>query len=120
MPSRRVHSPTGASRDFPIMNLPPLTSADFLPLLPAIILVLGACALLLSEVFLSVGSSRGYQAVLATLTSVIAGVVSLRLLFEPAREVFLGFGALDPFSSFLTFIVCVALALATLTSASFL
>jgi len=120
MPSRRVHSPTGASRDFPIMNLPTLTSADFLPLLPAIILVLGACALLLSEVFLSVGSSRGYQAVLATLTSVIAGVVSLRLLFEPAREVFLGFGALDPFSSFLTFIVCVALALATLTSASFL
>jgi NADH-quinone oxidoreductase subunit N len=102
------------------MNLPNLTSADVLPLLPAILLVVGACLLLLTEVFLSVGSSRGYQAVLATLTSVLAGAVSLRLLFEPPRQVFLGFGALDPFSSFLTFIVCVALALACLTSASFL
>ncbi|WNG23949.1 NADH-quinone oxidoreductase subunit N [Cystobacter fuscus] len=102
------------------MNLPTLTSADFLPLIPAFILVLGACILLLSEVFLSASSTRGYQAVLASITSVIAGGVSLQLLFEPAREVFLGFGALDPFSSFLTFIVCVSLALATLTSAGFL
>ncbi|HYO58001.1 NADH-quinone oxidoreductase subunit N [Archangium sp.] len=102
------------------MNPPNLTSADFLPMLPAIILVLGACVLLLSEVFLSASSSRGYQAVLSTATSVIAGIVSLSLLAEPAREVFLGFGALDPFSSFLTFIVCVSLALASLTSAGFL
>ncbi len=102
------------------MNLPTLTSADFLPLIPAIILVVGACVLLLSEVFLTPNSSRGYQAVLASATSIIAGLVSLGILFEPAREVFLGFGALDPFSSFLTFIVCVALALATLTSAAFL
>ena len=102
------------------MNLPNLTSADFLPLLPAIILVVGACVLLLSEVFLSATSSRGYQAVLSTATSVIAGIVSLSLLGEPAREVFLGFGAMDPFSSFLTFIVCVSLALASLTSAGFL
>jgi NADH-quinone oxidoreductase subunit N len=102
------------------MNLPNITSADLLPLLPAIILVLGACVLLLSEVFLSASSSRGYQAVLSTATSVIAGIVSLSLLTEPPREVFLGFGAMDPFSSFLTFIVCVALALASLTSAGFL
>jgi NADH-quinone oxidoreductase subunit N len=102
------------------MNLPTLISADFLPLIPAIILVVGACVLLLSEVFLTPTSSRGYQAVLAAATSVIAGLVSLGILFEPAREVFLGFGVLDPFSSFLTFIVCVALALATLSSAAFL
>ena len=102
------------------MPLPTLTSADFLPLLPAIILVVGACVLLVSEVFLSVGSSRGYQAILAALTSAFAGAVSISLLVEPARLVFLGFGVLDPFSSFLTFIVCVALALATLTSADFL
>ncbi|WNG33786.1 NADH-quinone oxidoreductase subunit N [Archangium violaceum] len=102
------------------MNLPTLTSADFLPVIPALILVLGACILLISEVFLSAHASRGYQAVLSTVTSVIAGFVSLSLLVEPAREVFLGFGALDPFSSFLTFIVCVALALASLTSAGFL
>ncbi|WP_375770817.1 NADH-quinone oxidoreductase subunit N [Archangium gephyra] len=102
------------------MNLPNLTSADFLPMLPAIILVVGACILLLSEVFLTATSSRGYQAVLSTATSVIAGFVSLSLLAEPAREVFLGFGAMDPFSSFLTFIVCVSLALASLTAAGFL
>ncbi|HEX5751845.1 MAG TPA: NADH-quinone oxidoreductase subunit N [Archangium sp.] len=102
------------------MNLPNLTSADFLPMLPAIILVVGACILLLSEVFLSAHSSRGYQAVLSTATSVIAGIVSLSLLSEPARAVFLGFGAMDPFSSFLTFTVCVSLALASLTAAGFL
>ncbi len=102
------------------MNLPTLTSADFFPMLPAIIMVVGACILLLSEVFLSAHSSRGYQAVLTAITAVIAGVVALKMVFEPAREVFLGFGALDPFSSFLTFVVCVALALATLTSAGFL
>ncbi|HZI13382.1 MAG TPA: proton-conducting transporter membrane subunit, partial [Myxococcus sp.] len=102
------------------MNIPNLTSADFLPLLPTIILVVGACVLLLSEVFLTPTSSRGYQAVLAAITSALAGVVSINLLVEPAREVFLGFGALDPFSSFLTFIVCVSLVLATLTSAAFL
>ncbi|HSP82036.1 MAG TPA: NADH-quinone oxidoreductase subunit N, partial [Myxococcaceae bacterium] len=102
------------------MNLPTLTSADFFPMLPAIIMVVGACILLLSEVFLSAHSSRGYQAVLTTATAVIAGVVALVMVFEPEREVFLGFGALDPFSSFLTFVVCVALALATLTSAGFL
>jgi NADH-quinone oxidoreductase subunit N len=102
------------------MNLPNLTSADFLPLLPTIILVVGACILLLSEVSLSPTSSRGYQAVLSTVTAILAGVVALRLVFEPPREVFLGFGALDPFSSFLTFIVCVALALASLTASGFL
>ena len=102
------------------MNLPTLTSADFLPLIPTIILVLGACVLLLSEVFLTPTSARGYQAVLSAITSALAGVFSLSLLLEPAQEVFLGFGALDPFSSFLTFIVCVALVLASLTSAGFL
>jgi NADH-quinone oxidoreductase subunit N len=102
------------------MTPPNLTSADFLPLIPTIILVLGACVLLLSEVFLTPSSARGYQAVLSAITSAIAGIVSLALLFQPAQAVFLGFGALDPFSSFLSFIVCVSLVLATLTSAGFL
>ncbi|XXF79156.1 NADH-quinone oxidoreductase subunit N [Myxococcaceae bacterium GXIMD 01537] len=102
------------------MNIPILTSADFFPLLPAIILVVGASILLLSEVFLSSTSSRGYQAVLATVTAVIAGAVALGLMFEPAQQVFLGFGVLDPFSSFLTFIICLGLALASLTAAGFL
>jgi NADH-quinone oxidoreductase subunit N len=102
------------------MNVPNLTSADFLPMLPALILVVGACVLLISEVFLSASSSRSYQAVLATLTSVIAGAVAVSLLSHPPAPVFLGFGVLDPFSSFLTFIVCVSLALASLTAAGFL
>ncbi|WP_164008028.1 NADH-quinone oxidoreductase subunit N [Pyxidicoccus trucidator] len=102
------------------MNLPNLSLADFLPLLPAIIMVVGASILLLSEVFLSATSSRAYQAVLTVVTAVAAGGVALSVMFEPAQEVMLGFGVLDPFSSFLTFVVCVGLALAALSSVSFL
>ncbi|MCP3104713.1 NADH-quinone oxidoreductase subunit N [Myxococcus sp. K15C18031901] len=102
------------------MNLPNLTLADFLPLFPAIIMVAGASVLLLSEVFLSATSSRAYQAVLTVVTAVAAGFAALTAMFEPAHEVFLGFGVLDPFSSFLTFVVCVGLALAALSSVSFL
>jgi NADH-quinone oxidoreductase subunit N len=99
---------------------PNLTSADFLPMLPAIILVVGACVLLLSEVFLSATSSRGYQTVLATATAGVAAAVSIALMFQPPRQVFLGYAVLDPFSSFLSFVVCVALALAALSAAGFL
>jgi NADH-quinone oxidoreductase subunit N len=102
------------------MNIPSFSQADFLPLLPALLLVVGACVLLLTEVFLRPGSSRGYQAALATVTSILAALVALKLVFEPAREVLLGFAVLDPFSSFLTFTVCVGLALACLSSQGFL
>jgi NADH-quinone oxidoreductase subunit N len=102
------------------MNLPNLSLADFLPLLPTILMVVGACILLMSEVFLSATSSRAYQAVLTVVTAVAAGLVALALMFEPAQEVMLGFAVLDPFSSFLTFIVCVGLALAALSSVGFL
>ncbi|QSQ20169.1 NADH-quinone oxidoreductase subunit N [Pyxidicoccus parkwayensis] len=102
------------------MNLPNLVLADFLPLLPAIIMVVGASILLLSEVFLSATSSRAYQAVLTVVTAVAAGAVAVSLMFEPPQEVMLGFGVLDPFSSFLTFVVCVGLALAALSAVGFL
>jgi NADH-quinone oxidoreductase subunit N len=102
------------------MNLPTLSLADFLPLLPTIIMVVGACILLLSEVFLSATSSRAYQAVLTVVTAVASGFVALSLMFEQPQEVMLGFGVLDPFSSFLTFVVCVGLALAALSSVGFL
>src|SRR5690349_21097540 len=101
------------------MNLPSLSQADFLPTLPALLLVLGACVLLLTEVFLRPGSSRGYQAVLTAVTASLAAALALKLVFEPAREVLLGFAVLDPFSSFLTFTVCVGLALAALTAQGF-
>jgi NADH-quinone oxidoreductase subunit N len=102
------------------MNIPNLTAADLLPLLPAIIMVVGACILLLTEVFLSPTSSRGYQSVLSAGAALLAGVVALGQLTQPPRQVFLGFGVLDPFSSFLTFIVCLGLALASLTASGFL
>lgn len=102
------------------MNLPNLVLADFLPLLPAIIMMVGACILLLSEVFLSATSSRAYQAVLTVITAVAAGAVAVTVMFEPPREVMLGFGVLDPFSSFLTLVVCIGLALAALGAVGFL
>ncbi len=102
------------------MNLPNLVLADFLPLLPAIIMVVGASILLLSEVFLSATSSRAYQAVLTVVTAVAAGAVAVAVMFEPPREVMLGFGVLDPFSSFLTLVVCVGLGLAALSAVGFL
>jgi NADH-quinone oxidoreductase subunit N len=102
------------------MNLPNITSADFLPLLPAILLVLSGCVLLLSEVFLSATSSRAYQAVLTAATAVAGGIVSVWLMFKPAQQVFLGYAVLDPFSSFLSLILCVGLGLAALSAAGFL
>lgn len=101
------------------MNIPEITSADLLPLWPAMVLSLGAILLLMSEVFLST-ASRTYQSVIACGTAVIAGIVAFRLAGEAPRGIFLGFGALDPFSSLMTAVVCLATALAALASAGFL
>lgn len=102
------------------MILPNITSADFLPLLPAMLLVLGASILLLSEVFLSATSSRAYQAVLTAGTAAVGGIISVWLMFQPAQQVFLGYAVLDPFSSFLSLTLCVGLGLAALSAAGFL
>jgi NADH-quinone oxidoreductase subunit N len=42
------------------------------------------------------------------------------LTFEPARPVFLGFAVLDPFSSFITAVVCLGLGLTALLADGFL
>jgi NADH-quinone oxidoreductase subunit N len=102
------------------MNVLSITSADFLPLAPALVLSLGAIVLLLTEVYLETHANRAYQSVLAAVTSAIAGVVAFNAAFEPAREVFGGFGVLDPFSMFLTAMVCLGTLLAVLTAAGFL
>jgi len=102
------------------MNVIDLTSGDFVPLLPALILAVGACVLLLTEVFLQVASRRSYQSVMAVVAALLAGTVALNNAFLPAREVFGGFGVLDPFSSFMTAMVCLGLLLAALTAAGFL
>jgi NADH-quinone oxidoreductase subunit N len=98
---------------------PDLSFADFLPLLPAMVLVLGGCVLLFAEVFLQ-GDRRNHQAVIALVFSLGAGAVAARVLFEPPRSILMGFGVLDPFSSFVTLTVCVGLALAVLLAAGFL
>ncbi|MHB8874773.1 MAG: NADH-quinone oxidoreductase subunit N [Myxococcaceae bacterium] len=101
------------------MTLPDITSADLLPVVPALILTVGGCVLLLSEVFLTT-SSRSHLSLIGFVTSVLAGVVALSTAFEPGHLVFGGLGVQDPFSSFLTVVVCVGLGLAVLMSAGFL
>ena len=101
------------------MTLPDLTSADMLPVLPALILTAGAAVLLLSEVFLTT-SSRTHLPLIAAASSLFALFTALATAFEPGRLVFLGLGVQDPFSSFLTAVVCVGLTLAVLLSPGFL
>ncbi len=104
---------------FAQLSTPTVSAADLVPVLPALVLMIGAILLLLSEVFLST-ANRAYQPVLASVTSVIAGGVALSNGFEPAREVLQRFAVLDPFSSFLTVVVCVATLLACLVASGFL
>ncbi|HZA50250.1 MAG TPA: proton-conducting transporter membrane subunit, partial [Myxococcaceae bacterium] len=92
---------------------------DFYPLLPAIVLLVGGCMLLFSEVFLS-GGARTHQPLMALISSVVAAAAAAWTLFQPARLVFSGFAVLDAFSSFMSLIVCVGLALSVLLAAGFL
>lgn len=101
------------------LNLPSFGASDFAPLLPAIVLSAGAMVLILSEVFLS-SPSRTYQATLAAITAVVAGVLAFGGAFQPAHEVFLGFGVQDAFSASLTLVICVAVVLSVLLSEGFL
>jgi len=101
------------------MSLPQLSAADFLPLLPALILSLAAMSLLLSEVFLTT-STRVHQALIALAAAIAAGIAALAIAFQPAREVLQGLAVLDPFFGFLTAVICLGLCLVVLLSAAFL
>ncbi len=92
---------------------------DFLPFIPAIILLVGASVLLTAEVYLS-GTTRSHQPVLAVIFSALAGVASIWILPEAPREVLGGFGVLDPFGSFISLVICVGLGLSVLIAAGFL
>lgn len=102
-----------------MLNTPTVTMFDLHVVLPAAALVFGAIVLMLSEVFLS-SPNRTYMAVIAVVTSGIAGVVALNNAFEPARLVLQGFAVIDPFSSFMTVMVCLGTGLASLLAAGFL
>jgi NADH-quinone oxidoreductase subunit N len=99
--------------------MPSFSMQDFLPIIPAAILAVGAMALLLSEAFLST-ASRGYQAITGVITALVAGVVAFHNAFETPQLVLQGFAVLDPFSSFVTVVVALTVGLAILLSAGFL
>ncbi len=101
------------------MTIPTFTLSDLLPVLPAAVLALGAIAMMMSEVFLST-ANRTYQAVVSVLCAALAGAIAMSNAFEPARAALQGFAVLDPFSSFMTVMVCLGTALSLLLSAGFL
>jgi NADH-quinone oxidoreductase subunit N len=101
------------------VNIPSFSFDEFAPVLPAATLAVGAMVLMLSEVFLTT-TTRTYQAMLAVLTTVVAGAIALNNAFEPARVVLQGYAVQDPFSSFLTAMVCLAAGLSTLVASGFL
>lgn len=101
------------------MNIPTFTLDELTTLFPTAILVVAAIVLMLTEVFLT-SKTRTYQAMIATLACAFAGVVSLNNAFLPAKSVLQGFAVLDPFSSFLTVVVCLGTGLAVMLSAGFL
>jgi NADH-quinone oxidoreductase subunit N len=101
------------------MTPPTFTMADFMPVIPAALLAVGAIALMLSEVFLT-AQNRTYQAVLAVITTLVAGVWAFFNAFEPARLVLQGYAVLDAFSSFTTVMVCVAAGLGAFSASGFL
>ncbi|HXX30507.1 MAG TPA: NADH-quinone oxidoreductase subunit N [Myxococcaceae bacterium] len=103
-----------------MLPLPNIAGADFTPLWPALVLSVAAILLLVSEAFLSAGSSRTYQALLTVGAALLAGGIALGSAFQPARAVFLGFAVLDPFGSFLTAVACLGLLLAALLANGFL
>ena len=93
--------------------------SEMMTVVPAAVLVIGAIILMLSEVFLS-ATNRTYMAVIGVITSAIAGLFALQNAFEPARLVLQGFAVLDPFSSFMTAMVCLGTGLACLLASGFL
>jgi NADH-quinone oxidoreductase subunit N len=102
------------------VTLPDFTMNDFWPVIPAAVLAGAAIVLMLSEVFLSPSASRGYQSVLSVVACAIAGAIGLHDMTEAPHQVLQGFAVMDPFSSFLTVVVCIGTALAALLAAGFL
>jgi len=90
---------------------------DFAALAPVAILAFGALALMLTEVFL-VSGRRGYQAIVTVAVAVLAAVSVL--VVTPAGTVFGGQATVDLFSTFVTVVICLGVALSALVSAAWL
>jgi NADH-quinone oxidoreductase subunit N len=102
------------------MTTPDFSMADFWPVMPAVILTAAAIVLMISEVFLSPAASRAYQSILAVVACAAAGAVALMNMTDAPHAALQGYAVMDPFSSFLTFVVCAGTALAALLAAGFL
>ena len=102
------------------MITPDFTMSDFWPVIPAAVLAGAAIALMLSEVFLTPNATRGYQSILSVVACAVAGAIGVHNMTEPAHAALQGFAVMDPFSSFLTVVVCAGTALAALLAAGFL
>lgn len=87
--------------------------ADFGAMAPVIVLVVGGCSLILSEVFLT-SRNRGYQAGLSAAFAIAAALIAFSSSDEPARELFGGYSRFDAFGAYATTIICASLALFSL------
>jgi NADH-quinone oxidoreductase subunit N len=74
--------------------------------------------LMLTEAF-SVSKSRGYQAILATAISSLAGFLAFQNTRLPAGLIMNGHGVTDGFSSWITVIACLAAAMSSLLALGF-
>jgi NADH-quinone oxidoreductase subunit N len=92
------------------------TSLDVAALLPFMVLVVGALALLLSEVFLASGG-RAYQSAL-TIAFAVGAAVAVPL--APERVLFGGQAVSDGFSGFVAVVVCVGVVLSSLLGRAWL
>ncbi len=90
--------------------------ADLLAVLPALWLVLGGCALALSEVFLGANPKRAYQPWLAAAFALLSLGTAARLAPESAHAIFGGAATADGFSAFIAVIVAGATALSALSA----
>ncbi len=87
--------------------------SDFAALAPVVTMVVGACVLLISEVFLT-SSDRRYQAPLSIGFAVVAGIFAWGGIAEPGRDLFGGFARLDGFGAFAALIVSFSVAMTSL------
>jgi len=98
--------------------LPSFSIQEFLPLLPAALLAVGAMLLMLTEAF-SVSKSRSYQAILAAAVSAVAGYLAFQNTQLPAKLMMNGYGVTDGFSSWITVIACLAAGMSALLALGF-
>ena len=91
--------------------------SDFAALSPVIVLLAGACVLLLSEVFLT-SRDRRYQAPLSAAFAAVAGLLAYSGVSEAGRDIFGGFARADGFGAFAAIAICFTVGMTSLFAAS--